>query len=255
MNKQIKIFFITIIIQCISITSFAVDYKRYIEELNEQTTCCLDKYVIGKYGFSWKASKEFKWKLCGAKVVDGYGSNNQKYFMSNIPNVDKWGSFYFGLLQNQKTSMLVHAIGWCESGYNPKIISPDLGYGIFQITPAAIGDKNIQKSRLLDPEYNTQYGISHMKKFFKIAQDKYSKYNNNNDPEFDQWMMARGYNGGFKYLDRIFEKSDKPLELIFTGDFIESSKLSGRFICFEKVNVVYPLKVQLTSETLMKKAF
>jgi hypothetical protein len=64
----------------------------------------------------------------------------------------------------------MHSVGWCESNYNPTIVSPDGGYGIFQITPAAIGDPNIKKTQLLESEYNTQYGIYHMNKTYKSAE-------------------------------------------------------------------------------------
>lgn len=215
----------------------------------------LPAYLKSKYGVSdYKKAKEFKYKVCGAAVHDCYSARNDKYFISNIPSVDKWGEFYFGLLQTEKISSIVHSVGWCESGYNPKTVSPDEGYGVFQITPDAIGDKNIKRNQLLDMEYNTQYGIYHMNKYQKIAKSKYGKYNSNDNPDFIQYLTLRGYNGGYKWIDRLAAKPD-PLRWMVTGDYIDASKQSGRFVCFEKVNTVYPLKIYRTSETLIKKAF
>lgn len=226
------------------------------KEIADTDSCCLSKYLVSKYGVSdYKHSKEFKFNVCGTAIYDCYSSKNDKYFIKNIPNVDKQGNFYFGLKWNKEASRLVHSLGWCESGYVPTITSPDGGYGIFQITPDAIGDKSINTSMLLTSEYNTQYGIYHLNKFWKSANDKYEEYNSINSDNFIQYLSLRGYNGGFKQIDRIFEKEDDPLNDVFSGNYIESSKISGRFVCFEKVNQIYPLKIYKTSETLKSKAF
>lgn len=227
-----------------------------ISEMKNTDDCCLSKYLVSKYAVKdYKHSNQFKFQVCGATIQDCYYSKNDKYFVKNIPNVDKWGSFYFGLKWNKETSRLVNSLGQCESGYIPTKTSPDGGYGIFQITPAAIGDKNIKQSMLLTSEYNTQYGIFHLHSFWKNANNKYGKYNDKNNDQFIWYISLRGYNGGFKYIDRLFERSEDPLDQVFTGNYIESSKISGRFVCFEKVNLVYPLKIYKTSETLLKKSF
>lgn len=225
------------------------------EQLEETDSCCMQEYLSDKYGVTNYKKGSFKYQVCGAKVFDCWNSRNDKYFVSNIASVDKWGSFYFGLLWNKKLSALVHSIGWCESGYNPATVSADGGYGVFQITPSAIGDKSIKKSMLLNQEYNTQYGVHHFSVFYKSAKEKYEDKNKGNE-DFLLYLSLRGYNGGFKWLDRIFDSEyENPESYLFSGDYIEASKISGRFVCFEKVNTVYPLKIYITSESLMKKAF
>ncbi len=216
----------------------------------------LPKYLKSKYGVSdYKKAKEFKFKVCGALVYDCYNVRNDKYFVRNIPHVNKWGEFYFGMLWNDRASAIVHSISWCESSYRPDIVSGDGGIGLFQITPNVINDKTIKKSQLFDMEYNTMYGTAHLSKFYKGAKDKFGKYNQNGNQDFIWYLTLRSYNGGTKQLQNIFERSDDPLKYIFGGDYISASKISGRWVCYELVNVSYPLKVYKTANTLIKKVF
>jgi len=87
-----------------TITSMEADIKSTDD-------CCLKDYLINKYGVSnYKTSSQFKFKVCGAAVHDCYYSKNDKYFITNIPNVNKWGEFYFGLLYTKQVSALIHSV-------------------------------------------------------------------------------------------------------------------------------------------------
>lgn len=227
------------------------------KEFKDIESCCMVNYLQQKYGVTnYKSHPQFKFKVCAAKPHDCYSDSRSKYFISNIPNVKKWGEFYFGLIYTKQVDSILHSVAQCESGYKVTIVSPDGGYGLYQITPAAIGDPKIKTSLLLTSEYNTQYGIYHLNKMYKTAKSKYLDDNVKGIDDFIQYLALRGYNGGFKWIDNIFtrEKSE-PLKYLFTGNFIESSKISGRFVCFEKVNVAYSLKIYMTSKTILGKAF
>ena len=217
----------------------------------------LNSYLMKKYGVSnWSKSKLFKFKVCGSQVIDCYCQQNDKYFRANEAHANKQGDFYFGLLQTEKSKLVTHSIGWCESNYNPKVVSPDGGYGIFQITPSVIGDPSIKKGMLLDDEYNTQYALFLLSKLHKQVIDKYQQYNQDKNEDFVQWLTLRAYNGGFRQLDRLFDSmEDDQLRCVFSGDYIRASNTNGRFVCYEKVNTVYPLKIYRTIDTIRKKAF
>lgn len=267
MKRLLKFAIITIIILALTTPAFCNvtfhkwEQKEYtLDEISKQldeNNANLTVYLQGKYGFSdYKKSKDFKFQVCAAKVYNCYNASNMKYFQNNISNVDKYGTFYFALTQNDDAKQLTHSIGQCESGYRTSVVSPDGGYGIFQLTPSAMGDPKIDKSKLLQSEYNTQQGIFLMSKMYKQVSVTYSKHNIEKQYHFIQYLMLRGYNGGYKFIDRIIN-ADNPdkQSYVFSGNFIDASKMGGRFICFEKVNMVYPLKIYETSKVLRTKAF
>ena len=94
------------------------------------------------------------------------------------------------------------AVARQESSFRPNVISPDGGYGLFQLTPSrgriGIGNPAYDKytdEELLEPEFNTELGLKYLRQMLDIAQkdvdtgvvkpewlyrDAYSRYNSGN---------------------------------------------------------------------------
>lgn len=245
-------FYILSIVSFSNAASIEYDKTKIIETLNyynrHKILGCSYEYKPPFKDQRYKLCSSIDLKKCSNKVPIGFYKYHKKVF--NIAN------FILNKSLSKKEKEIIAALITCESNQNPKTVAIDNGYGLFQLT-------NLKNGNTLDIEQNSKLGLKLLYTKYKSADNLLKEYFLNDynrfSSEIKQHYTLRFYNGGSLWIEKIQQSRESKNynnqnEYFYSLELCQyrASKINKRFVCFEKLNLYYPLKIIIQTSDIYK---
>ncbi|ADK86461.1 extracellular solute-binding protein family 3 [Desulfarculus baarsii DSM 2075] len=194
----------------------------------------LDEFLAGRRQSAVLSRAKFKNHCRPAqRLKNPFSAKNMRRYAQCRPYIDKYAA------KAGMDPLLVAALAFVESGFNPKAKSPGGAVGVMQLRPGGSGGRRYNAAQLQDPEINIRLGVGY------LAQIRDTCFTDRDMAEEDRMLFAlAAYNAGPRRLSTLRERAcdmgQDPNVWFWQSEVAAHKVLSDHSVHFvRRVNKIY----------------